>query len=365
MIGGNDLDTPNMSALYCSAYGNGTFIVRGFGPAPFSLSARAAEANAAIKKAAVGQPVTQEIALSVKGDKVECAVNGTVVGSYDKAAVVGAGKLKSTDGVYGLRFGHNTEADRHRLRDDKELAARHRSRLSIRSGRRALQPRRPFFVARITRTPGKRFLVASDLHASRWLAVLLVLLRAQRGGVGGRFRRSRFRAGPARQRYDSRFMLARLYYACFPAGLYDWPDMEQHLGSILDDLTVLRANHRATTCSAWTIRNLLKYPVAYLSEPGFWYPTDEEAAGLRTFLHKGGFLIVDDFHFAEEWAVFEIGDPRGAAGRAHRSARHLTSRLQFVLPDQVAGRPVSRRLGEMGLMGEFYGIHETTIRRGG
>jgi hypothetical protein len=32
-----------------------------------------------------------------------------VVGSYDKASVVGAGKLKSTDGVYGLRFGHNTE----------------------------------------------------------------------------------------------------------------------------------------------------------------------------------------------------------------------------------------------------------------
>jgi hypothetical protein len=50
------------------------------------------------------------VALSVKGDKVECAVNGTVVGSYDKATVVGAGKLKSTDGVYGLRFGHNTEA---------------------------------------------------------------------------------------------------------------------------------------------------------------------------------------------------------------------------------------------------------------
>jgi hypothetical protein len=68
------------------------------------------EANPAINKVETGQPVTQEVALSVKGDKVECAVNGTVVGSYDKAAVVGAGKLKSTDGVYGLRFGHNTEA---------------------------------------------------------------------------------------------------------------------------------------------------------------------------------------------------------------------------------------------------------------
>ena len=56
------------------------------------------------------QPVTQEIAMSVKGDKVECAINGTVVGSYDKAALVTAGKLKSTDGVYGIRFAHNTEA---------------------------------------------------------------------------------------------------------------------------------------------------------------------------------------------------------------------------------------------------------------
>jgi len=45
----------------------------------------------------------------VKGDKVECSINNKVVGSYDKTAVVGEGKLKSTDGVYGVRFGHNTE----------------------------------------------------------------------------------------------------------------------------------------------------------------------------------------------------------------------------------------------------------------
>jgi len=41
------------------------------------------------------QPVTQDIALSVKGDKVQCAINGTVVGTYNKSAVVGAGKLSS------------------------------------------------------------------------------------------------------------------------------------------------------------------------------------------------------------------------------------------------------------------------------
>ena len=68
------------------------------------------EANPAVHKAAApGESVEQKIALSVKDGKVECAVNGTVVASYDKAAVVTDGKLKSTDGVYGIRFAHNTE----------------------------------------------------------------------------------------------------------------------------------------------------------------------------------------------------------------------------------------------------------------
>src|ERR1044071_9064650 len=111
MIAGSDLGTDTQSYIYCSAYGNGTFIVRGMGPAPFQVSARKPEPNAAINKAAgKNAPVKQDIAVTVTADKIECAVNGTVVGSYDKAAVVAAGKLKSTDGVYGIRFAHNTEA---------------------------------------------------------------------------------------------------------------------------------------------------------------------------------------------------------------------------------------------------------------
>jgi hypothetical protein len=111
VIAGNDLGTDQQSYLYCAAYGTGNFIVRGFGPEPFQVNGRRGEANAAVNKAAgPGEPVTQEIALSVKGDKVECAINGTVVGSYNRAELVTAGKLKSTDGVYGLRFAHNTEA---------------------------------------------------------------------------------------------------------------------------------------------------------------------------------------------------------------------------------------------------------------
>ena len=111
MIAGNDLGTDQQSYLYCAAYGNGNFIVRGFGPAPFQLNGPRGGADPAVNKAAgVGQPVTQQIALSVKGDKVECAINNKVVATYNKSDVVSAGKLKSTDGIYGLRFAHNTEA---------------------------------------------------------------------------------------------------------------------------------------------------------------------------------------------------------------------------------------------------------------
>jgi hypothetical protein len=108
-IAGHDMGTDQHSELYCEAYGDGRFIVRGFGPEPFQMNGHG-EVNAAVHKAAgPGEPVEQKIALSVKDGKVECAINGTVVASYDKAAVVADGKLKSTDGIYGIRFAHNTE----------------------------------------------------------------------------------------------------------------------------------------------------------------------------------------------------------------------------------------------------------------
>jgi len=109
-IAGNDMGTDQQSYLYCAAYGNGTFIVRGFGPAPFQMNGRSTASTAVNRAGGPGEPVTQEIAVSVKDNKVQCSINGTVVATYDKSALVVPGKLKSTDGVYGIRFAHNTEA---------------------------------------------------------------------------------------------------------------------------------------------------------------------------------------------------------------------------------------------------------------
>lgn len=108
-IAGNDMGTDQMSLVYCVAYGDGTALMRGFGgPAVFTLLNAP---NAAVHKAAaIGQPVTQEIAWRVKGGRAECSVNGTVITGYDRAQLVGPGKLHSIDGVYGIRFTHNVEA---------------------------------------------------------------------------------------------------------------------------------------------------------------------------------------------------------------------------------------------------------------
>jgi hypothetical protein len=107
-IGGSNMDTDKPTYVYCVAYGNGDVLVRGFSDGVvFNPSKRAP--NAAVNKASEGGSVTQNISWSVKGDKAECSVNGTVVASFTKADLVGPGKLQSTDGIYGIRAAHNVD----------------------------------------------------------------------------------------------------------------------------------------------------------------------------------------------------------------------------------------------------------------
>ena len=58
------------------------------------------------------------------------------------------------------------------------------------------------------------------------------------------------------------------------------------------------------TSTTWTTPQLARYPIAYLSEPGYWYPNESEATGLRKWIEKGGFLIVDDFLLGQ-WVNFD------------------------------------------------------------
>ena len=109
-IGGSKLDTDEQNLLYCVAYSDGTFLVRGFsGGKVFNPAKRGP--HAAVKKAGADGSVTQDIAWTVKGDRAECSINGQMVAGFNKADIVGPGKLESTDGVYGLRVSHNVNVN--------------------------------------------------------------------------------------------------------------------------------------------------------------------------------------------------------------------------------------------------------------
>jgi hypothetical protein len=175
---------------------------------------------------------------------------------------------------------------------------------------------------------------------------------AQRRGFGSRFGRLPNVA------YDGSFTFVRAEYARYGGWAADYPAMETNLSTIFREITELRPHTDGTNIFTFDNPELFRYPIAYLSEPGYWFPDDQEALGLRTYLEKGGFLIADDFHFENEWSVFENAMrrvlPNARIDRLEPSHPifdtffHITS-LKVPYPG---------RLGEQGLMGEFYGIYE-------
>lgn len=106
--------------------------------------------------------------------------------------------------------------------------------------------------------------------------------------------------------YDGRYTFVRLRYhdGPRPGWAFDYPQMERNFMSILGDLTTIAPHIRSSNVLDMDDPELFKYTTAYLSEPGYWYPSDAEAAGLGTWLRKGGFLIVDDF-YGNQWINFE------------------------------------------------------------
>jgi hypothetical protein len=110
--------------------------------------------------------------------------------------------------------------------------------------------------------------------------------------------------------YDGRFMFARVKYTSGPGGYYyrglpawahgyvpssEGDRAELNLTRILKEVSYLNPHIDESGVFGLDDPELCKYPIAYLTEPGFWTLNDQEAAGLRTYLLKGGFIIFDDF----------------------------------------------------------------------
>jgi hypothetical protein len=116
--------------------------------------------------------------------------------------------------------------------------------------------------------------------------------------------------------YNSDFTFVRLRYAerlrSFggfrgrgqPGWAHDYPRAERNFNRILREVTLVTPHPEGTNILTTDDPALYDFPIAYLSEPGDWSMTPEEIEGLRNYLLKGGFLIVDDFR-GRDWINFE------------------------------------------------------------
>jgi hypothetical protein len=136
------------------------------------------------------------------------------------------------------------------------------------------------------------------------LGVLAVLVAAATASA----QRWRFVEEP-NAAYDGKYTFVRLRYASggFRGGgrwAADYPAMERNFMTILNDLTTVHPKVGESNILDPDDPDLARYSVAYLCEPGYWRPSESEALGLRTWIAKGGFLIIDDFYM-REWDNFE------------------------------------------------------------
>jgi hypothetical protein len=80
-----------------------------------------------------------------------------------------------------------------------------------------------------------------------------------------------------------------------PFWAHDHPRAETNFLRIMQELTSVATTPEYHFVMTADDPELFRHAVAFIVEVGFWRPTDAEVEALRTWLLKGGFLIVDDF----------------------------------------------------------------------
>jgi hypothetical protein len=114
----------------------------------------------------------------------------------------------------------------------------------------------------------------------------------------------------ARLKYPDIF---RLRYGRDLYWTMDYPRSDRHLLEGVRRLTRINTRSVEQVVELDGTDDIYNWPTLYSVEVGHWNLPDDQAAQLRDFLLRGGFLMVDDFHGTEardhedgisEWAVF-------------------------------------------------------------
>lgn len=167
--------------------------------------------------------------------------------------------------------------------------------------------------------------------------------------------------------YDGRYTFARIRYTIAGGGgfrqdvkwAHDYPRGERHFTKILSELSTVSVRTLESNILALDDPELFKYPIAYLAEAGYWWPSDTEVLGLRNYLLKGGFIIFDDFA-GGDWMNFETQMRRVLP--ALRPMRLTPEDRIFDAFYRVASLDYNHPY--YGMKSEFWGIYENNDRSG-
>jgi hypothetical protein len=146
------------------------------------------------------------------------------------------------------------------------------------------------------------------------VAVFATIAAAQRRGGGGRFG-----FGPrvgANAPYDGAFQFCRIMFRNASNGdgggwYVDYPKADQNLSFRFSELTRasvsrdIAGNFNHVVLSLTDEQTLSHCPFIMMTEVGATYLDEEEAASLRRYLQRGGFLWADDFWGEYAWAHWE------------------------------------------------------------
>ena len=151
-----------------------------------------------------------------------------------------------------------------------------------------------------SKTHGRRRRAAA-IACALLISVAAALAQREFGDFG--FQRGRLQVQPNIP-YDGRFTVVRISYETAPGGYWaggrpswahGYPLAERNLMKIMNEVSYLGAHDEEINTVALDDPQLARYPVAYIIEVGWSTLTDREAAALRAYILKGGFVIVDDF----------------------------------------------------------------------
>jgi len=203
-----------------------------------------------------------------------------------------------------------------------------------------------------SKTHGRRRRAAAIVCASLISVAAAALAQREFGDFG--FQRGRLQVLPNIP-YDGRFTFVRISYETAPGGYWaggrpswahGYPLAERNLMKIMNEVSYLGAHDEEINTVTLDDPQLARYPVAYIIEVGWWTLTDREAAALRAYILKGGFVIVDDFKLPG-WRGIEGGGWEPFA----ENMKRVLPEARFV--DMQATHPIFHAFFEINELDNF------------